>query len=201
MGYSQSIQTLEARRAEGLLQDLEQGQGCVWTVEPGVRPSDFAYKIREALFIARQHPQRYPALADAQQRFTIEVLNNRQVQARLKRGVTTGAIISGVPSPLPAQGLETVEKGSGTLMGPQTAESIVQYWLNNQPSNASMLFPQAYLTGSDKLTLHRFLSQHHWLFFEAQDGAITVQPHQADLAEFAWSPEPEEEPELEGPGS
>jgi hypothetical protein len=196
MGYSESIATLETRRAEGLLTDLEQGKGCSWTVRPGVRPADFAYKIREALWIASKHPIAYPELAKAHSIFKIEVIGPNKVQARIKRSTTEGAIIAGEAN---NTGLETAEKGSGTLQGTQTADSIIQHWLDNQPSNASIFFPEAMLSEPDKLRLFNWASSRGWMFFEALNGAITLQREDPKTREFAWSPEPEEEEELEDP--
>jgi len=185
MGYSTNIKTLEAQLDN--LAMLRQGKACAWTVAPN-ESHRFAYKIREALWIARNVPEarnKYPELARAAEHFRIEVTSSREVQARAARstvdaevrplggGVTTGLEAAGPPK---------------ALMGPQTAASIIQTWMDTQPSNERYHFPQANLTRDELLKLHGWAVQQGWIFFES-DGAITLQRKTLDVAEFAWSPE------------
>jgi len=185
MGYSTNISTLEAQLEN--LAMLREGKGCIWSTSD---PFRFAYKIREALWIARNvrgAKEKYPELEIAARNFTIEVVGDNQVQAR-----TYGGIPAAVITPLSGEG---VGGSSHDIAGPtrrtkgiQTAASIIQTWLDTQPSNDRYHFPQATLTPNELLKLHSWATQNHLIFFES-DGAITLQRKTLDLIEYAWSPE------------
>lgn len=77
MGYSTNPQTLEEIRPQ--LDKLEKGQPDTFTVAPPMTPAQWAYRIREAFYIARRYPLRYPNLASASQKFKVQVVGSDRV--------------------------------------------------------------------------------------------------------------------------
>lgn len=184
MGYSTNVSTLELQLDH--LKMLREGKACIWTVEPN-DVHRFAYKIREALWIARnvaEARRKYPELAQAAEHFRIEMVNSRQVQARPARGTPAASV--------EALGVATsggeLAGPARSMMGPQTAASIIQTWMDTQPSNDKYHFPQANLSHSEMLKLHSWATKQGWIFFESQ-GQITLQRKSRDLEGLSWSPE------------
>lgn len=77
MGYSTNPQTLEEIRPQ--LSELEKGQPATYKVEPPMTAANWAYRIREAFYIARRYPLRYPGLAVASQKFKVKVVGSDRV--------------------------------------------------------------------------------------------------------------------------
>lgn len=200
MGYSRSPKTLEAIRP--LLDDLERGLACVWEVAPG-EEHKWAYKVREALYIARLFPDRYPALAQAADAFKVEVAERGRVRA-VTAGNTLQPKVLGSAVPIVSQGLDDDQPGlahkvrSVSLTGSQTAASIMKAWYLSQPSNHPLYFPQAVLDRQELLELYRLAADQHLIFFESE-GAITLQRTTMDLMDLAWSPEDLDDGEGESP--
>lgn len=182
MGYSTNKQTLISMLPE--LELLKQGKQCIWTVE---NSKHFAYKVREALYIARLYQKEFPELAIAADMFRIEVLSDSQVQARLAKGTTAARVkaVGGVVN----TGME--EAGpSKRMAGPQTATTIIQTWLDSQPSNDKFFFPEAKLSREELLKLHSWAVKQGWLFFvDSWTGGLTLQRKTHELEAFAWGPE------------
>lgn len=186
MGYSTNISTLEAQMEH--LAMLRKGLACVWTVDPAVAPT-FAYKIREALWIAANIPaarDKYPDLAKVHGHFKIVITGPGRVEAQVKQS-RYAASLEPLRGGVSTTGGELAGKAR-PMMGPQTASSIIQAWLDTQPSNDKYFFPQAQLSPQELMKLHAWSSSRGWIFFES-NGAITLQPKSSDVAEFAWSPE------------
>lgn len=182
MGYSTNKQTLIAMLPE--LELLKQGKSCIWTVDDSRK---YAYKIREALYIARLYKKEFPELAIAADMFRIEVLSDTQVQARIAKGTTAAKVqaVGGVVN----TGME--EAGpSKRMSGPQTASTIIQTWLDTQPSNDKYFFPEARLSRDELLKLHSWASAQGWIFFvDSITGGLTLQRTSRDLEAFSWAPE------------
>lgn len=197
MGYSTNPRTLDQIRP--LLDNLEKGLSCTWEVSAGSE-NKWAYKVREALYIARLYKDRYPALAQAADAFKIEI-----AQRGVVRAVPAGNTLE--PRVLSSGGPVTVNHGidgdtpglahktrSVSLTGPQSAESILHAWFMTQPSNQPLYFPDAALDHNELIKLHGLASDQNLIFFESE-GAITLQHRTADLVEFAWDPTLLESPE------
>jgi hypothetical protein len=192
MGYSTSKETLMQRLPD--LQLLIQGKGCIWTVEPHDRADKFAYKIREALYIASLYPDEFPELVSARENFVIEVVSVREVQARKSKGKAPASVrpFSGYNTGLEDIGLPK------RVIGAHTADTIIQSWLDTQPSNDRYFFPEANLPAEELLKLHEWAETKKLLFFVASDGALTLQKYDSSLDGLSWGPadleiNPEEE--------
>lgn len=188
MAYSESRETLDRIRPH--LLKLEMGQGDLFNVPPGMSARQFAYKIREAFYIANLFPNEYPALVKASQIFKVQVVNKRQVQCVLTdkntmAKVTTGGTIE--------HGGETAGVLSTKVMGKQTAGSIIEHVLNLQrlqPSNAPMTWPEANLSYEDKTRLYTWTKAQTppWILLIA-DTQVTLTRPSRDLTEdLGWNP-------------
>lgn len=190
MGYSKNPRTLEKIRH--LLTDLEKGLSCTWRVEPGLEDR-WAYKVREALYIAKLHRAEYPYLATAADNFKIEIAQRGLVRASLASnsspttvvGRSTGVVNHGLDADMPGLAHKV---HSVSTTGRQTPQSIMEAWFHSQPSNTPIYFPDAALSKKQLLELHGLASQQNLIFFES-DGAITIQHKTADLEGLSWHPD------------
>jgi hypothetical protein len=182
MGYSTSKQTLNQMLPDLTL--LAEGKGCIWKVDPN-EAHKYAYKIREALYIASLYPDEYPELVRARDEFVIEITSSREVQARKARGKSTASV-------RPFEGVNTgLEEGgiAKRLVGAHTAASIIQAWTEVQPNNDRFFFPEAELLDDDLVVLHRWAETKKLIFFVSQDGGLTLQRYDSSLDGLSWSPE------------
>jgi hypothetical protein len=186
VGYSRSKKTLE--KVLPLLEDLKSGKGTNWTINEHQSPEHFAYKIREALYVASIHPDEFPELARAAELMKIEIVDRRTVQAVFKPTslMATGGLTQGVTT----HGVQPGERGPVTLGGPQSAAAVVQAWHNAQPSNTPMRFPQANLDRDELLKLFEWCSKRTppWFMFVGLNGELTIQPYSRDLDGLGWDP-------------
>lgn len=127
MGYSRSPDTL--RKIEAALQPLALGEPCVWTTDT---PATWAYQVREALFIARLHPDQFPALAMASATFIIGVQDSRHVYAKRIPPSREAQVVPAVGA---MQQQRREEAGSKTLAQAFGFPDIVQFWIDCQPTN------------------------------------------------------------------
>jgi hypothetical protein len=186
MSYSKSLKTLQSRLP--LLDKLQQGVGDQWVLSEHSDVDKFAYQIREALYIADLNAGLYPELALAHQKFRIEIVDRRTVQAVLRPEPT---IVEGRNSPtVTTHGLVHGEKSAPDLMGPQTAASIIQAWHNMQPSNTPMHFPQANLDEDELERLYKWgmSRQPEWLLFVGLSGQLTLRMRQGNEGGNNWEP-------------
>lgn len=184
MGYSRNIQTLIDRLK--WLGELQQGRACHWDLGENSDPQKFAYKVREALHVAKLFREAYPALAEAADNFTIEVIGPRQVQARRKKGVTDVQVLTGEARPV--SGLETLGKHEAPqLVG---AAAVIEHVIRQQPSNDKHNFPMVSLTNEDLVRIWRWCQSQtpKWLMFVAGNGALTITRWTRDMADLSWSP-------------
>lgn len=183
MGYSRNPATLLKLRP--ILTELEAGRTCHWRTDSD--PFRLAYKIREALYIAKLYPARFPALAAAADHFTLRVVD-KSVEAIPKSYAQPldGQMMIGEkdqPSTEPVVFSRFFEGNGG-----QTAMSIIQAWHEAQPSQGALHWPNAHLTKDELIKLYNWTQEIHWLMFEA-DGGLTLKPWDDELATYAWSPE------------
>jgi hypothetical protein len=178
MGYSKSRETLEKMLPQ--LDQIASGNPCVWVVDGD--PHAFAYKVREALYIAKLYRLDYPSLAQAASIFTIKIERPNRVLA--VRAEETHAYIT-----VTGEDHEVIEVRKENLrkQRPQTATTVMQAWLEN-PSAKQIHFPEAKLSRADLEALYQWSTKRELIFFNAGDG-LTIQPYEKDLAEFAWNPE------------
>lgn len=178
MGYSKSRETLEKMLPQ--LDQIASGNPCVWVVEGDLHA--FAYKIREALHIAKLYRHDYPSLAQAAAIFTIKIERpNRVVAVRAEE--THAFITVGGED----HEVREIRKENLRKAGPQSVTTIMQAWLEN-PSAKQIYFPEAGLSRADLEALWQWAKKRELIFFYSGDG-LTIQPFEKDLAEFAWNPE------------
>lgn len=96
MAYSRSPYTL--RRIEVQLEPLTRGETCIYTKPEGASAnwaSQWSYKIREGLSIARALPDRFPSLAKVAANVEVRVLSSQEVEARVNVRVPALPVIGG----------------------------------------------------------------------------------------------------------
>lgn len=201
-GYSKNPQTLVQIKLDIDLTQLASGLSTQWIVPP--QSEDYwMYKVREALYIARllNDSRRHlpgctgepctclvPELATAAKGFKVEFVRLGVIQA-VPRKNSTQPQLAGVAE----HGIDADPRGnySGrapSLLGKQTAASIMQAWFDTQPSNTTLYFPDAALGALELLELFKLASAQHLIFFE-HEGAITLQKSQKQMEGLHWTPE------------
>jgi len=182
MAYSRSKVTLEAIKGE--LQELALGKPQAWVMANEKSAYAWAYKVREALHIAKAYPSEYPGLAVAAENYVIEVHFNR-VEARRALNTTEFAAQSGEGI---NQGLELARRAVSTS-GKMTVFTIVDSWRKVQPSNDPLHFPQADLTIEELTMLYRWAKAWKPPLMLMVDGpAVTVGPADPHAIQYEWTP-------------
>ncbi len=199
MGYSTSIATLE--RLYEFIKPLENGEPYAWITEEGYAPK-LAYKIRECLYIARLHPSRYQALADAADRMVIEVVSSSKVQARLSIAPTEAMILTqgsqAMVSPQHGSTNQLLSRAIATS-GEQTAFTIIEAWKRSQPNLTPIAFPDA------KLNYEQLLALWNWcqtwkpkpLMLMVDEDSVTLGPREDQIVQYSWHPNSEDMPVVE----
>lgn len=187
MAYSRSIVTLN--RLYQYIQPLENGEPYAWICKQGYSHT-LAYKIREALFVAKLHAESYPLLADAADKLVIEVVSPTKVQARLSVVPTEAMILSG-ENVSPTHGLQSGPLGRiVSTAGEQTAFTIIEAWKRSQPNLTPINFPQAKLDYTQLLALWNWCQQ--WkprpLMIMEDEGSITLGPTEDAVVAYSWHP-------------
>lgn len=187
MGYSESIATLE--RMLPLLKDLAEGRECMWETKGS--PSYLAYKIREALYIAKENKANYPGLAAAAEAFTIQVIRDgsKRVQAvRAKNTPETSTLASANRITSIVTGLESAGPPVPTA-GPQSSQSIIDAWNKTQPRTEPINFPQANLPDIELDRLYTWCQAHVPRLMMLVSGAsLTLGPVEPEVEEYAYHP-------------
>src|SRR5689334_84425 len=99
MGYSANPELVERRKH--LLVHLESGTPCSWTVTKNLHDTNqYAWEIREALYIASLYPDRFPKLAEAHKRFSIRVAGPGRIEA-VEKGIRGEVQIAETYHPIP----------------------------------------------------------------------------------------------------
>lgn len=217
-GYSKNPATAE--KMLPLLGPLIAGELCTWQTSEG-EADYFAYKVREALYVARLHKdnwdrelaihfmgaeltprtldtvQQLREVAKMAERIRIVVTGRSTVEARFAKGTPEALVLAGGAAPM--SGYENPGRSVVTITK-QTVWSIKEAWKASQPSNTPLHFPNAGLSYEELVELHAWATPLGLLLFEV-DGALTLQRKTLDLVQFAWAPTPQAEdvPEEEFP--
>lgn len=189
MGYSRSKRTL--LKLQPLLSELEAGKDARWNLASGMSPEMFAYKVREALYVASLFPNEFPQLAEAHRNFKVEIVDRSTVQAVFKPHLGgTG----GVEKATVTHGLQDGGVAPNTLAGHQTAESVIAAWHAVQPSNTPMKFPQARMSKEELTKLYQWCGERTppWYMFVDINGGLVLRPKTADLEGLNWDPSDED---------
>lgn len=172
MGYSRSRVTLEKMLPH--LERIQAGEECTWQTSD---PHKLAYKIREALYIAKLHKDQFPQLARASEQFQIQLQLPDKVTA--KKLAATGPVIQ-------VNGDQETRTESLRIEGPQSASTVIEAWLAH---NAKQIhFPEARMDHSDLEALYNWSKKRDLIMFVSGSG-LTIQPATADLEEYGWSPD------------
>lgn len=205
-GYSKN--PLTAEKMLPVLGPIIRGELCTWQTNEG-EADYFAYKVREALFVARLHkdrfqkiwdesldPNNYPvddedmiagdllAIAKMAERIRIVVTSRSTVEARFAKGTPEALVLASGATP--TSGYENPGRSVVTITK-QTVWSVKEAWKAAQPSNTPLHFPNAGLSYEELVELYGWATELGLILFEV-DGALTVQRKTLDLVEFAWAP-------------
>lgn len=197
MGYRNNPELVEQRMY--LLEPLLSGENCYWSISPPTRDEaeNVAFKIREALRIARQWKNRFPDLAKIANEFSIHVVGPGRLEGRRKTHtrVETGELGA------PTQGLEPFGKEV-----PQdhlfSADQVIASWRLHQPSNDPLSFTHTALSYEEMVKLWTWCqAQVPKLVLLASDERLTVSLKDPTIEEFTWKPTvPPEVPRAAPPG-
>lgn len=193
MGYSRSRVTLNRRVKEWpeFFDALARGVQAK-LVGPPDSAHKTAYAIREALHVASLHAQHYPGLASADKRFSIEVLDDRTIQARTKEGPTASAVE--ILGAVPEQGREVSGPPSApqTVAGLKTATDVISFCIRRFPTNDNFYFPDAELDDTELAKIWRWcrtLTPRRVIIKPRGTNAITIANKRKDIPRAAiWAP-------------
>lgn len=146
MGYSTDPRTAE--RMAPKLQALAEGRETTWRVKEG-DPGKFAYQIREALYIAWKNPGQFPRLARARARFKIIVDGSLVHAKRRPEAEEMFEAITEISIDRMTREPDPVIASMDTLIGPQTAYEVVQFFIDRGPSNTPLLVTEANFTNQE----------------------------------------------------
>lgn len=202
MGYSRSESTLQQMLP--YLQPLAEGRTFAWNIanRDGWR---FAYKLREALYVALLNREKYPALAQAAERFSIRVMDQGyRVEAVAKRGGPTEATIRAASagaavneSPATIHGLGGLQRTDIPTVGLQTCVQVAASWFKQKPIQEPMFFTETSLPGEELKKLWQWARQQTprlMFFVDATAKTLTLSIAQDDVEEYSWKPAPAPEP-------
>lgn len=177
MAYSDNPETLNKMRPQ--LEPLLRSSEVTWRVEGGATTARrFAYKIREALRLARQTGDPLGS-----QRFRVEIISSQRVRATLIQPF--GVEIEDTSAPPPAALVD-----SRQLLSDGWLEEIISTWQRRSPLEGRVHFPRAWPDRQQLLDLWSWAQEAEVLIFE-HEGAVTLLPRAGneDTAPFAWDPE------------
>lgn len=178
MGYSRSPDTLIRRLA--LIEPLAEGGSVTWQTTPG-EEHRVAYKIREALRVARQYKEDFPHLAPLGERYRISIQG-------------PGLIVAQEINPEPEVRVVVPADGRTTAIlplpdGATTSTQIVQFLIDSAPESARKInFPNAKLPPDELRKLYAWTNTTGWLVFVSEQG-ITLLQYDAELRDVAFNPE------------
>lgn len=182
MAYSRNKVTLEAIKDQ--LQELALDKPQAWVMTDERSAYAWAYKVREALHIAKAYPNDYPGLARAAENYVIEVHVNR-VEARRARNTTEFAAQAG-------EGINTgqeIARRAVSTSGKMTVFTIVDSWRKVQPTNDPLHFPQADLNVEELTMLYNWAKSWKPPLMLMVDGpSVTVGPADPHVIQYEWTP-------------
>jgi hypothetical protein len=180
MGYSLNQQIVQRRRH--LLVNLERGIEASWVITGDLKETrDFAYELREALWIAAQFPEDFPELAKAHKEWRIEIVRAGHVRAvpKKKRGYAeTNVSDVGPGKPM-------------SLKNPHTADEVVAAWRMHLPSSDALNFTEVDLNLDQMTKLYEFAVSHApklMILYDEEAKLLTLSHHDIGMREFAWTP-------------
>lgn len=182
MAYSTSRKTLD-KMLEHLEPMLQNPQGCTWVSN---RPHAFAYKLREALYIAGLYWEDYPRVAKLADRFAITVRLPDQIMAIPKEAA--GPVLRVENGGDSGEPLDTRNELI-QVKGMQTVSMVMESWMAGNAKK--MTFPDARLRKDELQALYRWAQKRQLLFFHSHETGLTLQAYDEELAPFAWTPEDE----------
>lgn len=186
MGYSRSVKTLLTRLH--LVEPLYEGKQVTWEVPLG-EEHKIAYQIREALRVAKEHPQEFPSLAEASRSYRITVPRPGLIVGQPAMPTPDVKVIINSTTESVAQMDRAIAAGVG-LSGPQSAATIIQFIID-QPAGQlpnKLTFPNASLVTSELRKLHSWSDANGWMMFVSDTG-ITMQQHDEALVAYAFNPD------------
>lgn len=183
MGYSTSEQTLIKMLPH--LKLLDKGMECVWSVDPGKPTKKFAYKIREALYIASEYfPEKYPNLARAARMFELKV---DQASGKISAQTVSSNVLEVETTEGISIGKRESDGRSLNYEGEQSTATVIQSWIDAGEGATRLYFPNATLTNEELTKLYNWASKRDLLMFVSGE-ALTVQVMDEELADLAWNP-------------
>jgi hypothetical protein len=206
VAYTDNPDVLRQRLAEDPgLQQLERWRSAAWNTDPG-DARRVAIRVREALYIAAQHPEDFPELAVAAEHFSVHVVSPTRVEARPKRVPKTEASTladsankgsvhpdnRSVDSPVHGIG-EGLQLREVPRVGLVNAAQVVDAWMKHLPSNDPLLFTETVLPYSELLTLYRWCSTKTpklMFFVSEQSKLLTLSLREAGVYADSWHPLP-----------
>lgn len=180
MGYSKNRDVLEQIK-EDLLK-LKEGQACVFSTGTG-QGDRLAYKIREAIYVARMFPEEYAEIANRSSSFKVSLLNDHEVRVTRLTKMT----IESRPAATVEMGDNVSPPAVEQVAGMQTAESIMQRW--SLSAGEMIYFPEANLSREHLMDLWDWCQENSLMFFVSDNGGLTMQTVRSDLVEFSWHPD------------
>jgi len=188
MGYSRALVTLESRLE--LVKPLASTTTSVkFPCESGTE-RELAYQIREALHVAKLHPDAYPEITAIVGGFTFKEVDGA-VLAIPKRSLSSTPEAA-PPShflPLTPEEEAAVDKVYGsskptTVNNPSSIIEIISIVKEKGPSGLPYHFPNSHLQTPELRTLVKWLTTNGYLLFWANPG-ITIKAYTEDLAPVA----------------
>ena len=155
---------------------LVAGRTITW---PAKKPRQFAYKIREAIYAARHHPEfeNYAAL-----RVDYKIYSHAGfVEARYQGEPISEAELVQAPDRM------TIEEVTD-------APSVVGATIKFTSKADELYFPNAQLSENDKLSVWKWGKMEGWALIDQEDEGITLTRRAVDKI-FLWTPADEDEEE------
>lgn len=189
MGYSTSEKTLRAMLP--YMKPIAAGLPARWTTGPGLTARQLAYKIREALFIAREYPTTYPELAARSRRYRLRIvdhyiLEGRPVDIHVELGPIPEPETLDAETSWPVTTTPLSEYSITPQREVRTVASVIDAW--NQNKGDKLFFPRVGFSPDELCSLWEWSRRVDVLIFES-DGDVTLVKATDDLREFAWTPD------------
>lgn len=180
MGYSLNSQIVQRKRH--LLALLEKGIEQSWSIKEELKGTrDFAYQLREVLWIATQFPDQFPGLARAHKEWRIEVVSAGHIRAVPKK--PRGYVETNVTDVGPGKPM--------SLKGPQSADDVISAWRMHLPSNDALNFTDVALDLNQLTKLHEFAVANGpklMILYDEDAKLLTLSLHDASMSDFVWRP-------------
>lgn len=167
---------------------LVQGQNCFWNLEGRkVTAQVFAYRIREALTIARLHADKFPQVAAIADDVVIEV-DNHCVLAKFGK-VLNAPLPQSIADYAAQQAQFASERPVVAPMQIRyTLETVSALWAKRQGTSVNL--PAYIPTNDELLRLYDWASvQEPPVMLMPSDAALTLVAHDDELEGMNWTPD------------